>query len=803
MIRVARVEAARANLFEVPGVLEVDGAGTEARAGLVQARCEGSWSDGLRVATGLSRLSFGVDALSAASSPASDRLAFRTRMVLQPGDLVELGDPGNFVAYAVVDEVRTTPEAGGPSAVELTLCAAFERVSDAESLPGDKSLERGRWVRWQASGATLWTRIDEVERGPAMSSASGRTWRELGAVLPASLASVRRGQLATLDVQVTGGQTMRLTGVGLTPRHPASWWGGQSDAEFYRPPDDDGPRRTGRTPASEVARFPLCPVNEPFPIAWIPLGVDAFFGAGVAPLPQSGTPLERDGLDRFDASLFLDPELGDTPMRTLLEFADGIRYRRAQTRPLRGMHAALSIGGGGPFSEASLIAIPDAVHLGWERRKDRYIPAHPGEPTPPAHWRTHRGECVSADTTPLDGPDFGAFLDCRTRVLEAPVLQGPDEPVPPGPYPLTWTVSPPEPGAVYELVESTQPDFSETRVIYLDTGTEHVALTEREGVYYYRVFAHAGDERSAGSNPVVVRVRADDYRQNRPDELDPSFEKHWLAVHQAALRLAAATGELFAAFAMPRHFRTREALRYAERLRDTLDSFESRALSYGALYFPWLQSDVRTAPGNRGDQEVVRVAPRPPRVVPPDGPAVGVLAGRASTRGAWIAAANEPMNDIVALNPPTPAHDWPALQDAQINVVRADPRGFLTLSADTLSTEVDVRPINVRRLLTLLRRVALRRGASYVFEPNGPALRRSVQRGFDLLLTDLFRRGAFAGATAAQSFRVVTDEAINTPRDAEAGRFLVELRVAPSVPMRFIAVRLAQSGPRLVVAEEL
>jgi len=193
----------------------------------------------------------------------------------------------------------------------------------------------------------------------------------------------------------------------------------------------------------------------------------------------------------------------------------------------------------------------------------------------------------------------------------------------------------------------------------------------------------------------------------------------------------------------------------------------------------------------------------PPTVVPPDGVAVGVLAGRASVRGAWIAPANEPLHDVVAVAPSISAADWRALLDAQVNVVRDDPRGFLVLSADTLALDASLRPINVRRLLILLRRLALRRGVSYVFEPNGPTLRRAVQRGFETVLSDLFRRGAFAGAVADQSFRVVTDGTINTPADADAGRFLVELRVAPSVPMRFIAVRLAQSGARLTVREEL
>ena len=41
----------------------------------------------------------------------------------------------------------------------------------------------------------------------------------------------------------------------------------------------------------------------------------------------------------------------------------------------------------------------------------------------------------------------------------------------------------------------------------------------------------------------------------------------------------------------------------------------------------------------------------------------------------------------------------------------------MVLSADTLSDDPDLRPINVRRLLILLRRLALRLGATYVFEP--------------------------------------------------------------------------------------
>jgi phage tail sheath protein FI len=134
-------------------------------------------------------------------------------------------------------------------------------------------------------------------------------------------------------------------------------------------------------------------------------------------------------------------------------------------------------------------------------------------------------------------------------------------------------------------------------------------------------------------------------------------------------------------------------------------------------------------------------------------------------------------------------------------VLRQEPRGFLTLSADTLSLDADLRPINVRRLLTLLRRLALRVGPSYVFEPNDDAFRRMIQRGFEEVLDQLYLRGAFAGATASAAYRVDAS-ALNTPRNVEQGQFIVELRVAPSLPMTFLTVRLVHSGERTAVTEE-
>jgi phage tail sheath protein FI len=250
--------------------------------------------------------------------------------------------------------------------------------------------------------------------------------------------------------------------------------------------------------------------------------------------------------------------------------------------------------------------------------------------------------------------------------------------------------------------------------------------------------------------------------------------------------MCAAKGELFAVLSLPAHYREREAIAHASRLNS--GPGETSPATYGALYHPW---------------PVDRRADARYFAFPPDGPVMGVLAARAFERGAWIAPANEVMNAFVALRPVVPMESWLALLEAQVNILRLDARGFLLMSEDTLATEEDaeLRPICVRRLLILLRRLALRRGANYVFEPHDDTLRRTVQRAFHETLSELYARGAFAGRTPGQSFQVVTDETINTAQGVDAGRFFVELKVAPSLPLSFLTVRLRQVGERLTASE--
>ncbi len=166
-----------------------------------------------------------------------------------------------------------------------------------------------------------------------------------------------------------------------------------------------------------------------------------------------------------------------------------------------------------------------------------------------------------------------------------------------------------------------------------------------------------------------------------------------------------------------------------------------------------------------------------------------------------MAVANQPLKDVVAVSLNPTMAERQTLLDAQVNPVWLSPIGHVLGSADTLVNDDDWRSINVRRLMCLLRRVAFKHGANYVFEPHGPALQRTVERAFNALLDTLFQRGAFAGRHVNEAFQVVVGEEVNTPQRIDAGQFWVELRVAPALPMRFLTVRLLRSGERVQARE--
>jgi phage tail sheath protein FI len=89
-----------------------------------------------------------------------------------------------------------------------------------------------------------------------------------------------------------------------------------------------------------------------------------------------------------------------------------------------------------------------------------------------------------------------------------------------------------------------------------------------------------------------------------------------------------------------------------------------------------------------------------------------------------------------------------------------------------------------------------------VFEPNNSALRSELRLLLRSFLRQLFRRGAFRGATEDQAFFVRCDDSNNPPFISDAGRLIAEIGVAPAEPLEFIVLRLAREGDGTLIVQE-
>jgi hypothetical protein len=663
------------------------------------------------------------------------------------------------------------------------------------SLNSVGEVSAGDLLRFSFPGTddVFWFFVDSVTPVDNFSPASGRRgqpvlargatsyWEKLASTpSPGSLPICER---ITMDlfVQREAGEMWSMTDLGLAPAHPRYWGNLPDDATLFALDTPAGLAAEALNP-----RFPLAgpiqggfylPLGVPSPVT-SPLGLEELT-AGFFPttLPQHSTAstLERDGLAKFGPALFLDRALGDSSSRDLLNEAFYLRYQSPTPRRLTGIHAALEI------EEATIIAAPDALQRDWFHSGDDPLASPPpSSPLQHPEW-WHFADCHQQQEIPrVTAPPQGQFQACDLQVVNPPGLTLTD--LGGGRYQLTWI---PLPDAIDYLEEAVDSQFA-TAVVIRQSTTGNVTIYGRPpGDYYYRLRRQIGNRSSDYSNGVAIRIDvAVGWRQLTTQ----AYNDHTLfSVHAALLRLSAARGDVFSVLALPEHYREIETAAHALQLKGTLAS-EPAALNYGGIYHPWLIG--------REENDLNNL-----RTTPPEGALAGIMAKRSTSRGPWISPANEKLSGVVALSPSISREHWQLLQDAQVNLVRQEPAGFLCLSAATLSDDEDLLPISVRRLLSFLRKTALLVGNQYVFEPLSDVFRRGVQRGFEKLLEELAHRGAFSGRTQNEQFQVVTDGGLNTSITADLGRFYVELRVAPSLPMRFLTVRLLQQADRTFVTE--
>lgn len=848
-----------------------------------RARAEGSWSDRVQVASALLATPLQTtSALQLVNQEYSIQIEGDPSSTPASGDLLRLDFANNqfaFLAVATLTSLGSSPPANARlSEIAATKAVWFEELKQAdipsastpvsvhyftaetnsppaeelsdswfgnprssslrtnqkpgESFDGKVIIELptdcsdaplpGSVVQIEIAGQQWWMNVEMLTSAAGAQGAPVLVGTPVRAIDPPNAlpADVPACQLLNLEIWVRKDDeySLSLSDLGFETAHERFWGSMPTDDDFYRPSDAGDPQAAPEVLWNQVGdllRFPLAgiPPKEKMTEMYFPLSMPLLPETYLAPIKLSGSALERDGLAKFDEDLFLDGDLIEAQTADLAGQAEYLMYLAPAPRLLKGIHAAF------PLEEATLIAIPDAIHCPWTGIESGQLPqTQPSSPPVRPEW-WHFLDCSAATAqpqsalsdcepqsppaSPMQGvhePEWGNFLDCSIKVIDAPVLSSSTDLSEDGTFTLTWTSSQLN-DAQFEVDEAGLADFSDAETLYSGRVKSFTVYGRKTGDYFYRVRVFVGQQFSDWSNGVGVRV-GEPTRWVTEDPNDTSSREEFsadvlLAVQRSVLRMCAARGDLVCLLSLPSHYREDDAIAHVELLKSDVRSLTGRVspltsgevndFTYGALFHPWLIEQEDDA------DRLTRM--------PPCGAVAGLFADRALSRGAWIAPANQPLGGVVSLDPPINPARRLDLQESRINLVRQEPRGFLVLDAETLSDDPDLVQMNVRRLLILLRRQALVLGATYVFEPNSPAFRRAVDRGFTQMLDGMFERGAFAGATPASAYQVNVSESLNTPQSVDQGRFIVDLKVAPSLPMTFLTIRLVQTGDRSQATE--
>ncbi len=712
-------------------------------------------------------------------------------------------------APTVGDVVEVRDQPGVLPAVVLTVDAAPV---------GDPAVGPARCV---VTGWPAWRLL------PLGTGRAGPVVLDRAAVLELDLAT-RSGDAVTASVEGLGFVADHPRWVGALPTDRTIFRRAYREAATGSPAGDRGPLDGAvDDPRFALAAPELLPVG--FPARCLPLGLGPAYGAsGVRPaLTGAGEALARNGAASSDLAAFVDERLSGLGRETLLETAR--RRFLVEGEDLRGLHALL------PVEDVAVVAVPDALLGSWRRATAPGSPVVLGphlsfdlladrlawdDPFPLADaafaadqfvlersvWPdfatgvettlvagaergldVDRGRCGRSFhrvravrrgvTSPWSNtvqvpPARGPFDDCDAPELAAPSLGLAD-------LLLTWTPATVVPAASYEVQRRPHPLFERdttTTTIGSTTTTTHLLLSRPAyGTSYARVRQLLAGVAGPWSVTVAVSaLPATPWVVTEPDPGagDDAISPVALDVHRALATMAAARQDLTVLVSFPRWYGVDLVERHLGRLADHFE--------YLHAHHPWgLVASTTAGAGT--------VA------IPADGAVAGRLARGSIERGPWVATAGAPLAGMLGVATDRVPVDAARLRTVQVNGLVLTRRGVMLTGVDTLAPDRQVRPVTVRRLLILVRRLALREGREIVFEPNRPDLRRLLQTRFESALGLVFRLGGLAGASTTEAYRVLCDEGLNPPRVTDAGQVVVELQLAPSYPLEFLVVRLVQA----------
>jgi uncharacterized protein len=192
-----------------------------------------------------------------------------------------------------------------------------------------------------------------------------------------------------------------------------------------------------------------------------------------------------------------------------------------------------------------------------------------------------------------------------------------------------------------------------------------------------------------------------------------------------------------------------------------------------------------------------------PREVGPSGIVAGIYASTDATRGVW----KSPAGTDARVAGATLAVKLTDLQNGAlnplgINVLRNFPIfatvvwGARTMDgADQRASEW--KYVAVRRTALYIEESLFQATKWVVFEPNDEPLWSQIRLNVGTFMNDLFRQGAFQGATPAEAYFVKCDADTTTQSDINRGVVNILVGFAPLKPAEFVVIKLQQMAGQL------
>jgi phage tail sheath protein FI len=192
-------------------------------------------------------------------------------------------------------------------------------------------------------------------------------------------------------------------------------------------------------------------------------------------------------------------------------------------------------------------------------------------------------------------------------------------------------------------------------------------------------------------------------------------------------------------------------------------------------------------------------------VVGPTGALAGLFARVDGTRGVWKAPAGTEadLRGVLGLERRLSDPENGLTNPRGINTIRIFPEGIVNWGArtndgdDNFASEYKYIPV---RRLALYMEESLRRALNWVvFEPNDEPLWSQIRLNVGSFMHELYRQGAFQGATPKDAYFVKCDGETTTQSDRNLGIVNIWVGFAPLKPAEFVILYLQQMAGQIQV----